>query len=64
MIQLATDPNSSRAGFRPAASDKPGSSAPKRLRGGHAWPFLSRPVNQPAAREVDKPADGSRSSGS
>ena len=60
MIQLATDPNASRMGYRPApASEKPGASAPRRLRGGHAWPFLSSPVNQPVPRESGKnPDDG------
>jgi len=57
MIQLATDPAASRTAFRPSASnDKGGSSlGQKRGRNGHAWPFLSRPVAQPAHRDSDRP---------
>jgi hypothetical protein len=52
MIHLATDPNAGRMDYRPtAANDKASASTPKRLRGGHAWPFLSRPVNPPANHE-------------
>ena len=60
MIQLATDPDANRNGFRSAqASERPRASSPQRLRGGHAWPFLSRPVGQPAPRDAGKnPASG------
>jgi hypothetical protein len=56
MIQLASDPAASRNGFRPAAHNEKGgsSSAPKRGRNGHAWPFLSRPVGASAPRESGK----------
>lgn len=41
MIQLATDPNART--WRPAASDgKEATSAVRRGRTGHAWPFISR----------------------
>jgi hypothetical protein len=57
MIQLANDPNASRASFRPAQSETKGSSpAPQRGRSGHAWPFLSRQVSRPAQQDNQKPA--------
>jgi hypothetical protein len=63
MIQLATDPNAGRMSFRPA-NEKPNASAPKRLRGGHAWPFLSRPVGEPTSRESGSPRGSEGSNGS
>ncbi|HYF41094.1 MAG TPA: hypothetical protein VEA35_01480 [Ramlibacter sp.] len=49
MIQLANDPNASRSGWRPAASDaKTPAAEPRRVRGGHSWPFLSPYAARPA----------------
>lgn len=59
MIHLASDPNASRTGWRPAAAqgDK---NPPKdaRSRSGHAWPFLSRHVQQPQPKNNPTPARG------
>ncbi len=55
MIQLATDPNANRMSWRPAANEgKAASVELKRGRSGHAWPFLSREVNRPAAQQPPK----------
>jgi len=55
MIQLANDPNASRSGWRPAASDdKAAAGGMPRSRSGHAWPFLSPHARRPA------PQDGSK----
>lgn len=52
MIQLATDPAASRAGFRSKPPKDAGSAlGSSRSRQGHAWPFISRPVAPPAPRE-------------
>lgn len=66
MIQLATDPNAGRMSYRSAAAnDKPNAATPKRLRGGHVWPFLSRPVGEAAPREGGgSPRGGNGSTGS
>jgi hypothetical protein len=58
MIQLANDPNASRSFERDASSSeaKGAAAADRRVRSGHAWPFLSR-MAAPAAKESsDKPA--------
>lgn len=51
MIQLANDPNASRASDHSGANDSkaPGYAA-QRGRSGHAWPFLSRPSLRPSAQ--------------
>ena len=57
MIQLANDPNASRASYRPAQSEaKDPNFGPQRARSGHAWPFLSRYAARPAQQENQKPA--------
>jgi hypothetical protein len=59
MIQLANDPNASRS-FQRAADGSDGKATAmqeRRIRGGHAWPFVSQ-YAAPAARKenTDKPA--------
>lgn len=50
MIQLATDPNASRSNWRPTAAEaREASQAARRPRSGHAWPFISRYAERPAA---------------
>ena len=64
MIQLANDPNASRA-LRPTASEgKAGSpDDARRSRTGHAWPFLSRYAERPAQQgDTTKPAAASNGS--
>jgi len=61
MIQLANDPNASRAFQRAAANDGDAGKAlaaeGQRARSGHAWPFLSRYAAQPARDgNSDKPS--------
>jgi hypothetical protein len=59
MIQLANDPEASRSFPRvaPGSEVKAGAAEGRRVRGGHAWPFLSRYAAQPARKEnTDKPA--------
>ena len=57
MIQLANDPNASRASFRPVQSEaKDPNFGAQRARSGHAWPFLSRYAVRPAQQENQKPA--------
>jgi hypothetical protein len=49
MIQLASDPNTNRVGWRPAAREEHARAvATKRGRTGHPWPFISRQPAQPA----------------
>lgn len=57
MIQLATDPNASRNGFRPAQADdgKDTTETSARARSGHAWPFLSRTTARPLRQDSQKP---------
>ena len=58
MIQLANDPNASRS-FDRAANDagKERAADGRRVRSGHAWPFLSSYAARPARQEnTDKPA--------
>lgn len=58
MIQLASDPNASRTGWRPAqAQGKAASLEAPRTRG-HAWPFISRHGEKPAAEEPRKNSNG------
>jgi hypothetical protein len=59
MIQLANDPNTSRKDWRPAAPGANGFAAEdgRAPRSGHAWPFISRPAERPAAlQESQRPA--------
>ncbi len=65
MIQLASDPNASRPGFRPSNEEAEGKARAfqaQRGRSGHAWPFLSRPSERPARPESHKPASGDNGS--
>lgn len=51
MIQRASDPNASRMNWRPSApGGKEGGPEPRRIRSGHAWPFLSKDIQRPAAQ--------------
>jgi hypothetical protein len=62
MIQLANDPHASRMGFRPAPNEAKGFGSDKRIRGGHAWPFISRHAGrptQPATPKNSAPDSGS-----
>jgi len=55
MIQLASDPNASRTGFRPGPAEaKSVSTESRRGRSGHAWPFISRHGEKPAVQEPAK----------
>lgn len=54
MIQLANDPNASRASFRASANEKASAAAPQRGRPGHAWPFLSPHARRPVQQEGPK----------
>ena len=57
MIQLANDPNANRAGWRAAPAEAKGAEGEaQRQRPGHAWPFLSRYAERPAAQRSPKPA--------
>ena len=59
MIQLANDPNASRKEWRPAA---PGEARGfpvedgRSARSGHAWPFISRQAERPAALQGQRPS--------
>lgn len=59
MIQLANDPDASRSFQRATGigDAKASATQERRVRGGHAWPFVSR-YAAPAARKenTDKPA--------
>ena len=56
MIQLANDPNASRASYRPVQSEgKDPNFGAQRARNGHAWPFLSRYAARPAQQDNQKP---------
>lgn len=50
MIQLATDPNASRLNWRPAGTEAKSNGLAQR-RNGHAWPFISRHDERPAAQQ-------------
>jgi hypothetical protein len=55
MIQLATDPNASRANWRPAAAEsKESTVAGRRPRSGHAWPFISRHGERTGSQQETK----------
>lgn len=59
MIELANDPNGSRSFRRAAANDpgKEGAGESRRVRSGHAWPFLSPyAARSPLKESTDKPA--------
>jgi hypothetical protein len=57
MIQLANDPNASRAFPPPSREDaKPSATHDRPIRSGHAWPFLSRYAARPAQPQSPKPA--------
>jgi hypothetical protein len=59
MIQLASDPTASRKGWRPAPADGQGPSLEaQRTRSSHAWPFISRHGEKPAAQQPDKNTSG------
>ena len=51
MIQLANDPNASRAAGRPAGADKAVAHDARRGRPGHSWPFLSPHAQRPVAQQ-------------
>jgi hypothetical protein len=58
MIQLASDPNASRMEWRNAQADKGASLQAPGTRSRHAWPFISRYAEKPAApTEAKKPED-------
>jgi hypothetical protein len=52
MIQLATDPRASRTDWRAAPGDARNLPADERRapRASHAWPFISRTAERPAAQ--------------
>ena len=55
MIQLASESNASRSGWRPAPVEEKGVSVDaRRSRAGHAWPFISRHGEKPAAQQPAK----------
>ena len=60
MIQLATDPTTSRTGFRAATGDEEQGKThvfeTRRSRSGHAWPFPSRYAASPVRKDSQKPA--------
>lgn len=60
MIQLASDPNASRPGWRPVPAEAKGPALDTRraARTGHAWPFISRLADKPAAQEAAKNTSG------
>lgn len=64
MIQRATDPNASRLNWRPAAAQAGEPVLAARSRTGHAWPFISRRDERPAAPRETGRAPTSQSSGS
>ncbi len=61
MIQLATDPNASRQNWRPAPEPKDNAMAARRARNGHAWPFISRHDERPAAQQESQRAPKTQS---
>jgi hypothetical protein len=62
MIQLATDPNAARSNWRPAPAEaKDGADNARRSRSGHAWPFISRYDERPAAQQQSRRAPNSQS---
>jgi hypothetical protein len=65
MIQLATDPRASRMDWRAAPGDARGVPADERRapRSSHAWPFISRTADRPAA-QPGAPRPGRESGGS
>jgi hypothetical protein len=60
MIQLASDPNASRPGWRPAAADAKGPALDTNrvARTGHAWPFIARLADKPTAQQAAKNTSG------
>ncbi|MDB5752678.1 MAG: hypothetical protein JWP65_3099 [Ramlibacter sp.] len=67
MIQLATDPKASRTNWGDAGdagdpgADGKEASAQRRGRIGHAWPFLSRADERPAAQQQRQRAPNNQS---
>lgn len=62
MIQLATDPNASRANWRPTASEaKDATLASRPTRSGHAWPFISRYAERTTGSQEPKRTQSSDS---
>ena len=53
MIQLASDPNASRAQWRPTAEGREALQA-QPARATHAWPFISRYTEKPAHQNQPK----------
>ena len=51
MIQLATDPNASRQGWRPVAAEGKEAFA-RQGRTGHPWPFIARQAERPLAPQA------------
>ncbi|WP_298932451.1 hypothetical protein [uncultured Ramlibacter sp.] len=63
MIQLASQANAARMGVHAAANDgKSRNFEFQRGRSGHAWPFISRHAQQPAAQDSPKAAGSSAGS--
>lgn len=65
MIQLATDPNASRTEWRtvPAGRNSEAVADERRVpRQAHAWPFISRQVERPAAQTATRTSPGSSGS--
>ncbi|MBC5764060.1 hypothetical protein [Ramlibacter albus] len=58
MIQLASDPNASRTAWRPAQAEGKGAPLDARRTRSHAWPFISRHGEKPAAQEPQKNSNG------
>ena len=63
MIQLATDPNASRNGWRAAAADAKDKPLATRRPPSHAWPFISR-HGEHAAGTQDRQRTPNRDNGS
>jgi len=51
MIQLATDPKASRLTWRTTAGTEAKPNGLAQRRNGHAWPFISRHDERPAAQQ-------------
>lgn len=62
MIQRATDPEASRLNWRPADPEGKGNAlALRQPRSGHAWPFISRHDERPAAPQQSQRATNTQS---
>lgn len=58
MIQLASQSNASRTAWQPAPTEGQGTPADPRRGRGHAWPFISRHGEKPAAQPAPKTHTG------